>query len=215
LSQQTHFSIHATLIEPAIFGLDRWLRQRQGVYEFADDPHCLFRLQPARTDTEIVLADGTHLLPGAPVLDLHLWNEHIPPIGAEGVTLKWARTLARGIDLSLRDLALHLRWTRALDDVAALRADMRLGTASQSAQVARIASRYGFEPASAGVEDHGSVHRLAENMFITLLVLAANPAALRLPILRRNHALLYLSRLALQRRYAVTAGRDNRGATLC
>jgi hypothetical protein len=40
-----------------------------------------------------------------------------------------------------------------------------------------IATHYGFEPAGG----HGSVHLPAENMFIMLLVLAANPAALRGP----------------------------------
>lgn len=216
LSQQSsHFSIHTALFEQAVFGLDRWLRAIQGVYEYTDNPDCLFRIQPARADATVVLGDGTRIGDGATVLNLHLWNEHIPPIGHGGATLKWARALARGIDLSLQELALHLRWTRALDGVVALRADMRLGTAAQSAQLARIAARYGFEPAGGGAGDHGSVHRLAENMFITMLVLAANPAALHGPILRRNHTLVYLSRLALQRRYAVTAGRGHRGTTLC
>jgi len=216
LSQQSsYFSIHTALFEQAVFGLDRWLRARQGVSEYSDNPLCLFRIQPAKADVALLLGDGTRIRPGATILNLHLWNEHIPPMGPEGATLKWARALARGIDLSLQELALHLRWTRALDDVVAVRADMRLGTAAQSAQLARIAARYGFEPAGGPPGEQGSVHRLAENMFIMLLVLAANPAALRGPVLRRNHTLVYLSRLALQRRYAVTAGRGHRGATLC
>ena len=93
---------------------------------------------------------------------------------------------------------------------------MRLGTADRGSQLARMAARYGFEPACGALEGCGPVHRLAENLFIMLLVLAANPAALRTPVLRRDHALVYLSRLALERRYAVTANRrGKRGATLC
>lgn len=199
-----------------MFGLDRWLRQRQGVCEYSDNPRCVFRIQAATAESEVFLADGTHIRPGAAVLNLHLWNEHIPAMGPDGATLHWARALAQGIDLSLRELALHLRWTRALDSVVALRADMRLGTAGQSAQLTRIAARYGFEPACGGGEAQGPVQRLAENMFILLLVLATNPAALGVPVLRRDHTLVYLSRLALEQRYAVTAGdRVSRGARLC
>jgi hypothetical protein len=212
--QTSRPSLHSALIEHAVFGLDRWLRQRQGVCEYSENPHCLFRMQPGKAEVEVVLADGTRVAPGATVLNLHLWNEHVPPMSDGGATLNWARALARDVDLSLRELAFHLRWTRNLDDVVALRCDMRLGTAGQSAQLARIAARYGFEPAEIGVQDRRSVQRLAENMFIMLLVLAANPAALRPTILQRNHTLVYLSRLALQRRYAVT-DRGHRGAKLC
>jgi hypothetical protein len=209
-------SIHSVFIEQAVFGIDRWLRYRQGVSEYTDNRQCLFRIQPAKEEREVVLSDGTHLTAGALVLNLHLWNEHVPPMGPNGATMQWARALAQGIDLSLRELALHLRWTRSLDDVVALRADMRLGTAGQGAQLARIAARYGFEPACSSLDDLGPMHRLAENVFIMLLVLATNPVALRSPVLRRDRTLVYLSRLALERRYAVTASRrGKRGATLC
>lgn len=215
LSRQAQLTIHASLIEPAVFGLDRWLRQRQGVCEFTDNPQCLFRIQPAQLETEVLLADGTRLPTGAPVLNLHLWNEHLPPIGPHGATLKWARTLAKGVDRSLQELAMHLRRTRALEEVTALRADMRLGTAAQSAQLTRIVARYGLEPGVGGPENHGTLQQLAENMFIMLLVLAANPASLRAPILRRSHTPVYVSRLALLRRYAETAGLGDRGASSC
>jgi hypothetical protein len=217
LSQQSPRS--SALIEQAVFGLDRWLRQRQGVLEFSDHPQCLFRIQPAKADAEVLLADGTRVAQGATLLNLHLWNEHVPAIGAEGATLQWARAVSRAIDLSLNELARHLGSTPSLDDVAALRADMRLGTVEQGAQLARLAARYGFQPAcgtGAHAGDTGTVQRLAENMFILLLVLATNPAAFGTPVLRRDHTLVYLSRLALEQRYAVTDGRrGNRGATLC
>jgi len=40
-----------------------------------------------------------------------------------------------------------------------------------------------------------------------LLVLASNPAAMRADVLRRDHALVYLSRAALERRYGGTRAR--------
>lgn len=187
-----------------MFALDRWLRQRQGVYEFSDDPLCMFRAQPARADCELRLSDGTHVRPGAPILNLHLWNEHVPPLGVSTVCINWAREFTRRVELSMRALAGHLRWNRALDDVIAIRGNMRLGTADQSGQLARLAGRYGFEPAGEDGPDFtvASMQRLAENVFICLLVLATNPVALRAPVLRRHHKLVYLSRAVLETRYA-------------
>lgn len=199
----TH-SVGATtvLIEQAVFGLDRWLRQWQGVYEYSGDPFCVFRIQRAQAEADVLLKDGTRIAAGDPVLNLHLWNEHVPPMGSDGATVAWARESMRRVDRSLRDLARHLKWTRTLDDIVALRGDMRLGTAQQ--QMARLAAHYGFEPAGVNSIDLSSrtVQRFAENVFIFLLVMATNPVALRAPVLRRDRKLVYLSRAALERRYA-------------
>jgi hypothetical protein len=194
-------------VEQAVFGLDRWLRQRQGVYEYSDDALCIFRAQRGRADCAFTLSDGTHIRPGEPVLNLHLWNEHVPPMGQSTVDMAWAREFTRRVELSLRALARHLRWNRSLDGIVAIRGDMRLGTAEQSGQLARLAGRYGFEPAGNGGFDLGltTLQRLAENIFICMLVLATNPVALRAPVLRRHHKLVYLSRAVLETRYAPTA----------
>jgi hypothetical protein len=189
------------LIEHAVFGLDRWLRRWHGVYEYTDNPACIFRVNRASADADLLLSDGSHIRPGDPILNLHLWNEHIQPMPLSGPTVAWAQRLSRAIDLSLRELARSLAGRHDLDDIAALRADMRVGTAEQTRQLARIAGRYGFE-AAAFQADTGSLRQLGENIMIYLLVLAANPVAVRADVLwRRDHALVYLSRVALERRY--------------
>jgi hypothetical protein len=200
-------------VEQAVFALDQWLRQRQGVYEYSDDPLCMFRAQRARADCVLSLSDGTRVRPGYPVLNLHLWNEHVPGMGESSVSMTWAREFTRRVEISMRALARHLRWNRSLDDVVAIRGDMRLGTAEQSDQLARLAGRYGFEPAGSEGFDFGlgAVRRTAENVFICLLVLATNPVTLRAPVLRRHHKLVYLSRAVLETRYAPAAPlRDGR-----
>jgi len=212
-----HLSTHpvgatTALIEQAVFGLDRWLRHRQGVYEYSSGPFCVFRVQRAQAEADMLLSDGTRIAAGDPVLNLHLWNEHVPPMRLQGATVAWAREATRRVELSMRELARHLKWTRALDDIVALRGDMRLGTPEQSSQLARLAAHYGFEPAGGNRIDLSSpaVQRFAENVFIFLLVMATNPVALRAPVLRRDHKLVYLSRAALEGRYAGAEKRTGR-----
>jgi hypothetical protein len=82
----------------------------------------------------------------------------------------------------------------------ALRADMRLGTAAQCRQLTRIAMHLGFE-AAAGRPDSRVLRRFGETILMLLLVFAANPVALRSDVFWRDHALFYLSRPALERRY--------------
>jgi YkoP domain len=200
-------------VEQAVFALDRWLRQRQGVYEYSDDPLCMFRAQRTRADCDLRLSDGTRVRSGDPVVNLHLWNEHVPAMGESSVSMMWAREFTRRVEISMHALARHLRWNRSLDDVVAIRGDMRLGAAEQSDQLARLAGRYGFEAAGSDGLDLGlaTLRRTAENVFLCLLVLATNPVALRAPVLRRHHKLVYLSRAVLETRYAPTARfRDGR-----
>lgn len=188
------------LIEHAVFGLDRWLRRRHGVYEYTTDPACLFRVNRGEADQTLTLTDGTRIRPGDPILNLHLWNEHMLVMPPDGPTVGWARQTQRAIDTSLRELAHWLGRQADHADIAALRADMRLGTVGQSQQLVRIAGRYGFESAAFRAET-GSLRQLGENILLYLLVLAANPAARRTDVFWRDHALVYLSRASLERRY--------------
>jgi YkoP domain len=201
---------HSAWLESAIFGLDRWLRRRQGVYEYSSDPACLFRIQRARADRALSLSDGTCIDAGDPILNLHLWNEHMPAMTPEGATMAWARQVSRALGTSLGELAQYLAQSPELDDIAVLRADMRLGTAEKSAQLARIMAHYGFESADCEIESAGLLHRFGENIFIFLLVLATNPATVRAPILWRARKQVYLSRAALERRHGSTAAGDGR-----
>ncbi len=186
-----------------MFGLDRWLRRRQGVYEYTADDNCLFRVQRDCAHERITLSDGTRVQPGDPLLVLHLWNEHMPAFPQSGATIAWARQISRGIDMSLRHLARHLATEPELDRVAVVRADMTFGA---SDQLARISARFGFEAPSTEVEPHGGViHRFGENILVFLLVMASNPASIRMPVLWRDRMLVYLSRVVLEHRYAANA----------
>jgi len=193
-------------LESAVFTLDRWLRSRNGIYEFTDDPQCLFRIDVAEADHSFALADGTLVHAGDPIVRLHLWNEHFPPMGRGGPSMAWARQVSRALHASLRALAQYLQQQSVLDDVVALAGEMHLASVEQSAQLARILARYGFEMLR---DDEGerlsAVHRFGRWILIFLLVAATNPVALRSTVLRRYRRRVVLSRLALARRYRTPA----------
>src|SRR5262249_61089430 len=64
--------------------------------------------------------DRDHLVPPRGidrVIDLHLWNEHVPLMPKQGATIAWARRMCFCIEVSLRELAKHLMARPELDDI--------------------------------------------------------------------------------------------------
>ena len=57
---------------------------------------------------------------GDPVLKLHLWNEHVPPIGPAGSDLAWAVSVRRMLIRSLRAAARWLASELGLANVRAI-----------------------------------------------------------------------------------------------
>jgi len=196
-------SIRTPWLEHAVFGLDRRLRRLQGVYEYTADENCLFRAQRDRAHESISLSDGTRVQQGDPLIILHLWNEQMPAFPKNGATIAWARQISRGIDLSLRHLAQHLASEPELDHVAAIRADIALGA---SDRLLRLSARFGFEKPNTDVEPPGGViHRFGENILVFMLIMASNPASIRMPVLWRDRMPVYLSRAVLEWRYIAAA----------
>jgi hypothetical protein len=89
--------------------VESWLRRANHVFEFTDDPECLLRLQISRA-------------PGEPVVELHLWNEHIPPLPASGPDWGWANRTQRLFLRSLRAAAREMQRDPRFAGVKAVRA---------------------------------------------------------------------------------------------
>jgi hypothetical protein len=111
--------------------------------------------------------------------------------------------MQQSIAISLRELARYLSVRDDLSDVVVICADVPCATRSQTRQIARIMAYYGFET----IIEHDRlpirkrIHRLAENILISLTVLGQNVGALRVDSLTRVRVPIYISRAALQARF--------------
>ena len=106
-----------------IFAFDSWLRRREGVFEYSHKPDCIFRAQLRRLSSDVLLSDGTFGRPGDRVIDLHLWNEHIPAMPIAGYSLAWGCRFNRSFEKSLGELAQSLVNKPELSDINIIRAN--------------------------------------------------------------------------------------------
>lgn len=191
------------MLTSAIKRIDRKLRALHGIVEYSNSPSCIFRLEVAPSEEQIVLADGTTVCRADRIIVLHLWNEQIPRLPPGGPTLGWGRRLSRAFESSLRELETYLDSRPDLDDVVAIRAEMALAPKERTAQLITIVARYGFERADVPRRSlPRRLHRFGETILIAMLVLVHNPASFRIDTLRRSCTTIFLSRAALRRRFA-------------
>jgi len=186
-----------------LFAFDVPLRRHLGVVEYSAHAGCIFRIEVAQMRRPLTLRDGTELRIGQRVARLHFWNEHIPHVPQNGATIRWARQMRRGISLSLSELARYLLSRPDLCDITAVCGDVPSGTEGQCRQIAHIMAYYGFETImeTGHLRLGERMHRLGENVLISLAVFAQNPTALRLDSLMRVRVPIYLSRCALERKF--------------
>ncbi len=158
--------------------IDRCLRRVYGVYEYWDDPRCLFRIRLAKAPDVIHLPEGT-IPTGVQLLELHFWNEHMPPIPEEGPDLAWGLRSYRMTLASLRRLAGQLRadprlkGVQAITGVTVLYLNKGAGAAPE-----QLFQRLGFT-----LRPHrsrlGSFGEFWENLYTWLLMKTYNAVSLR------------------------------------
>ena len=186
----------------AIRATDNTVRFVKGVHEFTDDEHRLLRIGKAKSDRQIVLSDGTEILDGETIGELHLWNEHVPPMPEDGTYLIWAKRFYSGL---LRSTRLLARYTASQPEWGHIRAWR--GESSfmpKGIHAAQLFSRAGFD-----MVQEDSALRIAQrfvdfwdNLYWWMLVWTFNPASLerkRLPKLERWQ--IWISSARLQRKY--------------
>lgn len=193
-----------SLVSMAVARLDQYLRKRQGIVEYSDSQNCVFRMQLIKSDDGLVLGDGTIIRPGDRILDLHIWNEHVPAMDDGGPSIAFIRRLSGCIGASLAELASYLDAHEELSDVNAVRGNLVFASKQRVSQLAKVASSFGFEhvPCEGGLSLRQRLHLFGENILISMLVLMRNPRSLRNDTLKRERTRTFLSRRELQRRYS-------------
>ncbi|HET6251577.1 MAG TPA: bacteriohopanetetrol glucosamine biosynthesis glycosyltransferase HpnI [Tepidisphaeraceae bacterium] len=194
----------ATWFGRAVRRLDLYLRRKQGIFEFDARPQCLLRLSFGIADQRISLSDGTEILPGDRVCDLHFFNEHLPPIGSQGTDLAWAKLLRRRLYGSMASLAAFSRQDRRFDGIKAVRSNLALiPRRSIDRQIRQLASRLHFDlikNETASTRLH-RLHELGEDILIWALIKAFNPGGLRRGKIKRVRHSFFISRDMLEKSY--------------
>ncbi|HMK07938.1 MAG TPA: hypothetical protein VK449_02805, partial [Anaerolineales bacterium] len=130
-------------------------RRLQGVFEFTDDPDCVLRLRWTRLAHPLLLSSGSFPA-GTDVLEIHLWNEHVPPLPPAGADVPWAAQATHRLRRSLAQAAAYVR-AQGRGDPAALVAGATILADGTTAGL--LLRRLGFElcprPPSRSMIEHG------------------------------------------------------------
>ncbi len=156
---------------------DRMLARLYGVYEFTDDPDCLFHLSIIRLSQPLSL-DGQTVPAGAEALIIHFWNEHLPRLPREGATLAQAARFQHQIVKSLQAVAVEIQRDPRLARVQAVGGVSALTTTTGPNGTTRLFRRLGFTISPC----HNRLGRFGvfwENLYSWLLMWAYNEASLR------------------------------------
>ena len=184
-------------------GIDFLLRRSQGVREFSHEGGCILRLGLGRAGADLTLSDGTLVRRGDMVGQLHLWNERLPVMSAEGADLAWARTFYTHFARSLKYVSLYIERATAFEAIQAFCAETAFALADiESAR--RFARSMGFDflRRPGATTWQGRFAEFWDNFYVRMLIWTFNPASLRgkgLSQLRRYQ--LWISREKLLARY--------------
>jgi hypothetical protein len=191
------------VISSAVRVIDAVLRRVHDVREFTDDPDCLLRISRKTSALSIVLDDGTVIDAGEALLELHLWNDHVPSFPVAGPTIGWAVHVERLVGHSLSLLARYVASSPALSDVRGLHAVTPLASRGMRDKAVRLARRFGFDAVDHAPLTWGKeLHQSASNILIAGLVWAYNPRSFRRSKFFREYVELWMSRETLVGRYS-------------
>lgn len=193
--------------------LDRSLRRAQGVFEYWDDPDCMFRVSHGRAPHPISLPDG-EIPDGAKVLLLHFWNEHMPQIPPEGPDITMAIRGARMLKASFGALAREVQHNPRLTEVRAVGGAGVLIYPDAGPGAEKLLRRLGF---SIFPYRHplGRFGEFWENLYTWGLIWTFNKVSLRQRrLLRLSRSELWMSTETLVRLHGQSKASVRRGAQL-
>jgi len=147
--------------------LDSALRRAYGIFEYSSGESCIFRLRLSRASHALPLG-GTLVAPGAPLLELHFWNERLPALPEGGAHLAWGKRLYRVLVDGLRDVARHVRQDSLLRQAQAVGGSTLIFSPTRGAGTRRLLERHGFVGVEAPPAPMASL--LSERLFTWMLL---------------------------------------------
>ncbi|UCC75412.1 MAG: hypothetical protein JSW37_07740 [Anaerolineales bacterium] len=209
----TQNSTLPALARAAIRAIDHIVRFVKGVHEFTDDELCLLRIGKAKSDRHIILSDGTEILDGETIGELHSWNEHLPLMPQDGSYFIWAKRFYSGLLRSTLLLAQYVVSQPEWGHIRAWRGESSF--MPKGIHAAQLFSRAGFD-----VVQEDSALRIAQrfvdfwdNLYWWMLAWTFNPASLqrkKLPNLERWQ--IWISSVRLQEKYKSRPAQRCRGS---
>jgi len=192
------------IARPVISRFDCFLRRLYGIREFTPEDDCIVRIAFRKSARELTLSDGTKILKGETIGELHFWNERIPPMPKDGPDLAWGLQFHRLMRRSLIDLARYIESAPEWEEVRAFKGETAVDSPEGVKQATELIGRLGFDLLPLG----RSISRLKpflefwENIYLWGLIWTFNPASLkgkRLVDLQRCQ--IWISRRRLLERY--------------
>jgi hypothetical protein len=180
---------------------DGWLRQSEGVFEFTQAPDCILRLRRGRARETIRLPEAV-IPAGSPILEIHLWNERIPPIPATGADMAWAGWMTRRFIGSFRLVAGYMSAETDLDSIRAVCGTTVLVGSTVDSSGGKILTGLGFSLRPS----HNRLGRFGEfweNLYTWWLMWAFNAASLqRRSLFRLRRSEFWMEAEAFRRLHA-------------
>lgn len=177
--------------------LDQLLRYYLRIHEFSDQADCLLRISKTRARSHETLPDGLQIVPGDPLLELHLWNEQLGTMGRTYAVFAWGVEFLRRFRSSLTLLAAYVdmneEWVHAKAVHACFATCLR--------RPDRGFRHLGFTITSANSSTGRKVHDFFEALLTHALIWAYRPCATRRHPENLRRMELWLSMAELQKLY--------------
>ncbi|MGH7119071.1 MAG: YkoP family protein [Acetobacteraceae bacterium] len=182
--------------------LDAFLRHRDGIREFSDEPLCILRLSREQAGRRLLLSDGTTIVPGEPVGELHFWSEHMTTFARRGPDLAWAVETYRRLRLSFRLLAGALESDCAWRDLRAVFARWAFAGAFDTSHQRRLIEEFGLDIFPPDSRIAHRLHDLMQDFLLWGLLRAFNPRALGSHGFFRSRQELWVSKPSILARFS-------------
>jgi len=190
----------SSLLRRVIFSFDAFLCHVYGVYTFSEEADCILRLRLSNSEKSVDLPGGK-VNPGDDLLEIHLWNEHIPPLLASESSMVWGSRTLRLFIQGLRQVAQQLNHDPGMARIRAIHGEMIFLSTARNPVRGRQMERLGFTVLPYHSKA-GAFGEFWENFYSWWLMWAYNPLSVQGRRLTSNHRLeIWMSIDAFKERY--------------